>query len=143
MARHNPPVGDMDLAGDRPDMGENIVDGGAGPSGSSATSTGRLGGMRDTSEGVGARADGEYESEVLGEVLDRGAQTTLGDIVSSAPEDPEDAEDEDEAQPDDREDGSIEAPSVSSPTRDVERAERVGSTETMRGETGGLAGTSR
>lgn len=56
--QHNPPVGDEDLTRmGRPDGEENIVSGGVGPSGSGFSSTGKLGGMGNTSDGAERRRD--------------------------------------------------------------------------------------
>ena len=156
MAKHMPPIGDLDLSGAHPSAGENIRSGGAGPSGSDFGSTGKLGGLRGTADGVGSTGStGEEDGLEIGGLTDSGITTTLGDIVNRTTTadadgsalDPEDAEADDDDDDDDAdtgddvvEDGSIEAPSVGSPTRDVERAGAVGGTETMRSSTGGLAG---
>lgn len=83
VGQHNRPVGDTDLSGARPDSGENIRDGGVGPSGSSATSTGRLGGMGGTADGQGSRDDSIDMMDLeTGGLTDRMEAVTLGDIVS-------------------------------------------------------------
>jgi hypothetical protein len=61
--RTSVPAGDVDLTGGHASHGENIRDGGVGPSGSSFTSTGKLGGIRETSNGNGSRTDGDPSAE--------------------------------------------------------------------------------
>jgi hypothetical protein len=53
----NRPVGDEDLTGGRDREEVNIRDGGVGPSGSGFSSTGRIGGLGNTSDGMHARTD--------------------------------------------------------------------------------------
>ncbi len=53
------PSGDQALTGQRDDEGVNIRDGGAGLSGTGFASTGRVGGLGNTSDGMHARRDGD------------------------------------------------------------------------------------
>lgn len=162
MGQHNRPVGDEDLSGARAGSGENIRDGGAGFSGSSATSTGRLGGMGSTSDGAGSRDDDIDMVELeTGGLTDSTDAPTLGDIVSDytqsdadgsaldGPDDPDDRPSSDDLTTADllavdraERGGAAGAPSTRSP-RAGESGGDVGLTEAMGGVTGGLAGTSR
>lgn len=131
MSRHTPPAGDIDLSGARAGAGENIRDGGVGPSGSGFSSTRRLGGMRSTSDGAGSygvppEAEDDDEGARTG-----GAQTTLGDVVSaygvadadgSALDPPEDEDDEDDD--DEEEELSVEEPLASGARTSIESSSR-------------------
>lgn len=57
------PVGDTDLTGQRELEDVNIRDGGAGLSGSGFASTGRIGGLGNTSDGMHSRRDGDVSIE--------------------------------------------------------------------------------
>jgi|GEM_PF-5202304 len=57
------PVGDEDLTGQRDSEELNIRDGGVGPSGTSFSSTGRIGGLGNTSDGMHMRRDGDPSIE--------------------------------------------------------------------------------
>lgn len=74
--QQNRPIGDEDLTREgRPAGEENIVSGGVGPSGSSFTSSGKLGGLGNTSDGAERRSDrddsveGDH-SKGSGEIID-------------------------------------------------------------------------
>lgn len=53
------PAGDQDLTGQRDVEDVNIRDGGVGFSGSGFASTGRIGGLGNTSDGMHSRRDGD------------------------------------------------------------------------------------
>lgn len=53
------PAGDEDLTGQRDIEDVNIRDGGVGYSGSGFASTGRIGGLGNTSDGMHSRRDGD------------------------------------------------------------------------------------
>lgn len=80
--QQNRPVGDEDLTkGGRPDGEENIVSGGVGPSATGFNSTGKLGGLGNTSDGAERRRDhddsaGGDHSVGSGEVIDTNLGTT-------------------------------------------------------------------
>ena len=57
------PAGDEDLTGQRDIEDVNIRDGGVGFSGSGFASTGRVGGLGNTSDGVHSRRDGDPSVE--------------------------------------------------------------------------------
>lgn len=57
--RTSVPAGEADLTGGHPGHGENIKDGGVGPSGSGFTSSGRLGGLRGSADGRGSSDEGD------------------------------------------------------------------------------------
>ena len=57
------PVGDEDLTGQRDIEDVNIRDGGVGFSGSGFASTGRIGGLGNTSDGMHMRRDGDPSIE--------------------------------------------------------------------------------
>ena len=61
--RQNRPPGDEDLTGQRDQEDVNIRDGGVGFSGSGFASTGRTGGLGNTSDGVNSRRDGDPSVE--------------------------------------------------------------------------------
>lgn len=63
--RHNQsrPAGDQDLTGQREVEDVNIRDGGVGFSGSGFASTGRIGGLGNTSDGMHSRRDGDPSIE--------------------------------------------------------------------------------
>jgi hypothetical protein len=84
MGKHSVPAGDEDLSGGRPMAGENLTSGGVGPSGSSFSSTGHLGGMGNTSDGVGSRDDSidAADIEINGLTDSMADALTLGDVVS-------------------------------------------------------------
>jgi hypothetical protein len=61
--KQNRPPGDADLTGQRDVEEVNIRDGGVGYSGSGFASTGRTGGLGNTSDGMHARRDGDPSVE--------------------------------------------------------------------------------
>lgn len=61
--KQNRPPGDADLTGQRDLEDVNIRDGGVGFSGSGFASTGRIGGLGNTSDGMHARRDGDPSVE--------------------------------------------------------------------------------
>lgn len=61
--QQNRPIGDTDLTGGRPTNDEMIVSGGVGPSGSSFSSTGKLGGLGNTSDGAERRTDSDSSAD--------------------------------------------------------------------------------
>jgi len=85
--RHTPPVGDMDLAAARAHNEDMIAGGGAGPSGSDMTSTGMIGGLRDTADTIAPdnRDSPEEDDPEAGEAA--GVTTTLGDVVGQGTSD--------------------------------------------------------
>lgn len=59
--QQNRPIGDQDLTGGRRMNDDQIVSGGVGPSGSDFTSTGKLGGLGNTSDGAGSTDNSERD----------------------------------------------------------------------------------
>lgn len=80
--QQNRPVGDEDLTRQgRPAGEENIVSGGVGPSGSSFTSSGKLGGLGNTSDGAERRRDHDDSIDAehsmgSGEIIDTNLSST-------------------------------------------------------------------
>ncbi len=79
IGKHQPPIGDIDLAGE-PD-GANIRDGGAGPSGSDFSDTGVLGGMRNPADGDVPGDPDEMADDAPESPAAAGVTTTLADVV--------------------------------------------------------------
>lgn len=79
IGKHQPPIGDLDLAGEP--NGANIRDGGAGPSGSDFSDTGVLGGMRDPDDGDAPVDPDEMAADDPESPATAGVVTALADVV--------------------------------------------------------------
>lgn len=119
MAKHQPPIGDLDLGAPRGG------DGGSG--GNGFASTGALGGMPGSGDKPGIDRGGDPDEFETSGLIDSPVQTSLGDIVGggtsdadgSALDQSDDAEDEAAGRSDDP--GSVEAVSDERAANDIER----------------------